>query len=53
MVVLSTIYGGAFMDQHRYLYIISCFAITLFIASIYGYKHSFNVLNLVLWLKKA
>ena len=53
MVVLSTIYGGAFMNHHRYLYIICCFAITLLIASIYGYKYYSNVKNLVLCQKKA
>lgn len=37
MVVLSTIAGGAFMNEYRYLYIICCFAISLFIASMFKY----------------
>lgn len=54
MVVLSTIYGGAFMEQHRYLYIICCFAITLLIASIYkGYTNKSNVMKFTLCQKKA
>lgn len=37
MVVLSTIAGGALMNEYRYLYIICCFVISLFIASMYKY----------------
>lgn len=37
MVVLSTIAEGTFMNEYRYMYIICCFAISLFIASMFKY----------------
>lgn len=36
MVIFSTIYGGEFMEQHYYLYIICCLVITVLIAYLYG-----------------
>lgn len=37
MFFLSTIMGGVFMNEHRYLYIVSCLAITLIIVAMYKY----------------
>lgn len=53
MVTLSTIYGGEFLSQHRYLYIILCLIITLLIAVVYRYKSNLSLSKLVLCLKKA
>lgn len=54
MVVLSTIYGSAFMVQHRYMYVICCIVITLFIASMYrGYNQYYQIAKFALCRRKT
>lgn len=53
MVVLSTISGGTLMYEFKYLYIISCLAITLLIAVLYKNKGKLYLSKLVSCLTKA
>lgn len=53
MVALATIYGGEFMIQNRYLYIIFCLGITLVIAAIYNYNGNLSFSKIVSCQRKA
>lgn len=37
MIIFSTVAGGAFMNSHRYYYVILCFVLTLLFALLYRY----------------
>lgn len=52
MVILSTISGGAFMNEHYYMYVVICFVITILIAAIYGYVNNLDVKKLVICRKR-
>lgn len=53
MVILSTIYGGEVMVQHRYLYVLCCLVITLIIATAYNNKGYLSISKMVSCLKRA
>lgn len=53
MVVLSTVFGGSFMNAHPYFYIGCCLIITIIIAAIYNNVHYFKALRYSICQKKG